>query len=139
MEGPTISFLLKGNIKNSGKLALRIPHSNIKHGLWQISLRSVGYKSIEALNKIISIETNFVSDIRYSNTNEIESYNAILSIVNIKGIVNEVRSFHISETWFVINCPSEILEVTFRDTLSNSIVTNLDLIMHVFFLIKQIK
>lgn len=139
MEGPVRSFLLKGNLKNAqGNLSLRIPHNDIKFGLWQLTIRSIAFKCNEIINVSITLESNFVSDIRFSITNDIETYNSILNLIPVKGIVNESKVFQFTETWYVINSPNDYLNICFRDVYTNNKVT-VDLDVNLFILLKKIR
>lgn len=140
MEGPIHSLLLEGNLKtNSGIIFLKLPHSNFGHGLWQLRLKSLGFKAREVTNNCVILKSNFISDMRISTTNELEPYNSTLLLTYIKGNLNEMKVFHYDdECWFTVNNFFETLEITFIDSFDKTnIVKNIDVILHI--LIKRIK
>lgn len=139
MEGPCHSVLLKGNIKGSGQLSILIPNAILQHGLWQICIKTISFQSLEIVNNSITIDANYVNDLKYSITNEIESYNAILSLFLLKANVNEIKVFQLFETWFVCNSIKPLLELTFRNSLNNEILINLNVNFQILVLFKRIR
>lgn len=139
MEGPTHSVIVKGNIKNSGQLNILLPNTILQYGLWQICIKTISYQSFELVNKSISIDSNFVSDVRYSSSNEIEPYNSVLCMVVLKASVNEIKIFQLNETWFVANCVKPLLELTIRDSSNNTIVNDVNVSFQILVLFKQIR
>lgn len=142
MEGPIHSVIIKGNLKNNkGVISIKLPQSNLKYGLWQMRLKTLSFKANENINQCISIESNFVSDIQYSLSNEIEPFNSILLVTSLKANRDEFKVYHYDDSaWFVINNFNEIVEFIFRNQLSNEnsfIIADIDIILHV--LLRQIK
>lgn len=139
MEGPLRSFLLNGNLRNTGQLLLHIPHNDIKQGLWQISVKHIAFKANEIINTAVLINCNFVTDIRFAANNEIERYNATLMLYQLKAIKNEIKVNQYNDIWFTANSINDIIELSFYNLFSNTLLSDKDIDIYVMLLFKRIR
>lgn len=140
MEGPLHSILLRGNLKNdNGVISLHLPSSIYRNGLWQMLIKSISYNAKEAINVCVSIETNFVTDLRLSLSNEIEPYNSILNLVILKSNINDEKSYDFdTNCWFTINCYNDVISFILRDIFNTQILKK-DINVVMLVLLKQVK
>ena len=139
MDGPLHSILVKGNLLHSGKVSLRLPYASIRNGLWQISLKSIAYKSSTVINICARIESNFVTDVQFSKDGQIETFNPTLILYNLKALANDLKTYQFVETWFIINCPNDILEISFKDSFLENYLLNYNIDVQILILLKRIR
>lgn len=141
MEGPRQSFLVTGNCKtSSGIISLHIPTS-IKYGLWQICIKSIIFNCKVSIDKAISFHSNVVSNFQFSKTDELESLNSVLALVYLKCNAQKTIAFDLNENWFVINNPSEFLQIILKhvDYETNDTLINDEINVAMFIMFKQIR
>lgn len=125
--GPIKSLLLNGNLKNlNGELKLKIPFEELRIGLWQICILDVGFEALEKINLIVSISTNFVTDIKYNQSDFIETYSPTLSLILLKNTsATSTKSVvHLEKNWFFVNNLSEHLNLNFKNVSDNNPVNS---------------
>jgi len=112
--GKPFSIFLKGNLKTkNGTLNVKLPSSEMRYNLWQISLFDISYECIENIDILGGISTNVFSDVCYKDNAEVV-YNPIIGHFQFKGNTNEKKCVHLMQNFFYINNFNENLILFFR-------------------------
>lgn len=118
--GSIKSIVLCGNLKeNNGILTLKIPFDEIKNGQWQMCIIDIGSETLEKVNSIALIRSNFIRDIQYNDVACLETYYPTLTIYHLKGEINSKRVVHLEKNWFWINNLSDTLKLYFEYSDTN--------------------
>lgn len=139
--GPIKSILVNGNVKKlNGELKVKIPFEEIRQGLWQLCILNVAYEASEKVNLISSISTNYITDVRYNQSDIIETYSPSLALILLKNTstteFKAVQQFE--KNWFFVNNLSEQLILNFQNVKNNQKVTN-DINLYVTVLLQRKK
>jgi len=112
--GKPFSIFLKGNLNtNNGTLNIKLPFSEMRYNLWQISLFDISYECVENLNILVAISTNVLTDVCFKDNAEV-TYNPIIGHFQFKGETNEKKCVHLMQNFFYINNFNENLTLFFR-------------------------
>lgn len=106
------SIDLKGQIKETNKLSVRlcIPFFNL--GQWMIAVSSISFKAKDKnLDGVCQISTNVFKGQRYSENNRIEIYHPSIATVHLKAEKNTSGIINLTLNWFTINEIHDCLEI----------------------------
>lgn len=137
MEGAIRSVFIKGNIKETGQIITKIPHNDLKYGLWQIGIKTVSYTCKEPTNIVVNICCNYVTDITFTLENTVVPYENALCLFHLKGNKDEIRVSQMDIVWFLINSYDDNLILILKDTNFECIKKNID--VNALILIRRIK
>ena len=120
--GKPYSVFLKGNLKNvKGRLEVKLPYSEMRYNLWQISLINLSYECLEDVNILGYISSNYITDICIKDGSEI-TYNPHLNHCLLKGSAGEKKCVYLNQNWIYINSFNETLFLNFRKNFDKTFI-----------------
>lgn len=106
------SIDIKGEIKETNKLSVRLCIPFFSLGQWMIAVSSVLFKTKDVnLDGVCQISTNVFKGQRYSVNNRIEIYHPVIAAVHLKAEKNTSGVVNLNLNWFTINEIREYLEI----------------------------
>lgn len=123
LKGTCHSVLVGGNLLNSNTIAVRLPHEDLKSNLWQFSFNEISMTFNKSANFMCGLSTNYVTDLKFNESNQIVSCCPILCQVSLMGTANQRKLTRFERTWFYVSCPDSELKITFHPLL-NAKATN---------------
>ena len=123
---------LKANLLN-GHLRYRPLSSEFQTSAWYLRLSSVCFelKSQEDVNEFITVSSNFVTSLKYSDTEELTTYEQPMQLFLLKLTTNSRKSsfrFHDS-FWYKVNSSSSQLMFNIWDEKDREVKKNIDITM----------
>jgi hypothetical protein len=130
------SVILSGNlnVKNSLKYKLCPNSTEFSQGLWNISIPSISFSCHERnVKELCQVSCNFVKAQRWSQNNEIESYEEPLGMFLLE---TGSKTIYLDKIWFKLNSDSN--ELYLHVTNTNEIALNIDCFISVLVLFQKI-
>lgn len=136
------SILVTGKLSSDLTYAIWDPEtSDIKRGIWAISLEKVILKYEEDQSKYFSfcVKTNLVCQTTQDQQGRINHLNTCLGIFSSKGSQGDEMLVHnVNQTWFQITVPANELRVFIENPLDGEKITK-KLKLALYFLYKRLQ
>lgn len=104
---------VKGNIKESNKLSVKLCVPFLSSGAWMVAISTVSFhaKNIN-LNGICHVTSNLIKGQKYSLNNRLEIYNPTIATIRLKADKNAFNIVYLEPNWFTINNINDYLELS---------------------------
>jgi hypothetical protein len=112
---------LSGTLTN-GSLKFNFVKNELKEGIWQLSLRELGYTvKANSVSLLVQVSCNLIKDLREKNY-VVENYLPIIGSAKLEGKRNEKKIEYFEPIWFQITTPDNKICLFFKNPYNEDLI-----------------
>lgn len=123
--GTCHSIIVSGNLLLNNSVSIKLPFDDFKNNLWQLRINDIAISLKSPCNILTGISTNFISDLKFNERNEIISWHPIICQTLLRTTSSENKILKFETAWFYVTSPQSEIEITFNPYIDGKIVSSL--------------